>query len=76
MRLQDKMLLRDILNHGNYFKIAIWADGTWVEVGDNYGGEKSGNNPTFIVPKAYFGEMTHEAIAIMFRKLEAMRFGE
>lgn len=70
MRLKNKMNLRDRLNHNNYDKIAIWADGMWAEVGDHYGGERSGDNPIFIIRRAYFGEMTHRAIKELFDRLE------
>ena len=33
MRLLNKMVLRDRLNHNNYEKIAVWKNGTWADVG-------------------------------------------
>lgn len=70
MRLRNKMKLRDRLNHGNYDRIAIWTNGTWALVDNNYSGEKSGDNPVFIIRRTYFGEMTHRAIKELFDLLE------
>lgn len=70
MKIKNKMMLRDRLNHGNYDVIAIWNDGRWAEVGTGYGGEQDGHNPMVKVKRAWSGELTHAGITELIRSIE------
>lgn len=70
MKIKNKMMLRDRLNHGNYDVISIWNDGTWAEAGTGYGGEQDGHNPIARIHRTHMDEMTHAAITTIFRKIE------
>lgn len=76
MRLKDKTSLRDLLNHANYFNIAVWNDGTWTELGNHFDIKSYEDKPIYFITRPHNGEMTHKAINELFRRLEIMMLGE
>ena len=72
MRLLNKMVLRDRLNHNNYEKIAVWKNGTWADVGRAYIARESGDGPVCYIRREYHGEMTHRAITDLFHEIETV----
>ena len=76
MKLWNKMRLRDRLNHGNYVSIAVWNDGKWAEVGNNFDADLDDDKPIYFITRHHYGEMTHKEIKECFRRLETMILGE
>ena len=72
MRIKNKMLLRDKLNHGDYVRIAIWDDGTWEDIGNIRNEDIKGVLPARTYTKTSFGEMTHKEITALFKSIELM----
>ena len=72
MKIQKKTALRKVLHSGNFERIAIWKDGSWVDVDGGYGGEQDGNNPVAFIARSYMCEPTHAIISEEFQKIEGV----
>jgi hypothetical protein len=71
-KIQKKTQLRKVLHSGNFERIAIWRDGSWVDVNGGYGGEQDGNNPCYFVSRTRYYEPTHKMIDEIFSEAENM----
>ena len=60
--IKQKGSLKHLLYHEGYDKIAIWADGTWVNVGSGYGGEQSGDNPEVYILRSSNYDLTRKEV--------------
>ena len=56
--------------HNEYENIAVWADGTWAEVGSGYGGEQDGNNPELTLRRPYFYDQSYRSCRRMVAAME------
>lgn len=70
IKIQKKTMLRKVLHENNFDNIAIWEDGSWVDVGTGYGGEQDGNNPVTGIARPQFYDVTHKDISEKFVEIE------
>ena len=70
-KIQRRTALRKVLHSGNFDRIAIWKDGSWVDVDGGYGGEQDGNNPCYFVSRSQYYELTHKMIDEIFTEAES-----
>jgi len=70
MRIKNKGLLKKLLRNEGYNRIAIWADGSWVDVGTGYAGEQSGDNPEIYIQRSFHYDLTTLEINALVAKKE------
>jgi len=71
MKIKNKAALKELLRNEGYDKIAIWSDGTWSDVGTNYGGEKGKNNPSTYISRSQNYDLTYREIGSLVKHKEA-----
>lgn len=72
MKIMKKTQLRTVLHSGNFERIAIWKDGSWVDVDGGYEGEQDGNNPVAFIARSNMWEPTHAMISAEFQRIEGV----
>lgn len=70
MKIKNKTGLRAVLRHENYDRIAIWGNGTWIDVGMGYNGETEGNNPILYIKRSLWYNLTHREISALIIEKE------
>jgi len=70
IKLKQKGVLKEKFKTESWGKIAIWSDGSWVDVGTGYGGEQDGNNPKLYLSRPYFYDTTQAERRRMIRAIE------
>ena len=70
IRIKGKCDLKETLRYENYDRIAIWANGVWVDVGTGYAGEQDGNNPEVYINRSYHYDLTFKEISELIKEKE------
>jgi len=68
-KLKSIERLKKLFETEGWDRIAIWANGSWVNVGSGYGGEQDGDNPKLYLSRRSFYNTTERERRLMIRAI-------
>ena len=70
IRIKKKGDLKAMLRNEGYDRIAIWANGVWVDVGTGYAGEQNEDNPVTYISRSSWYDLTWKEVFEIVKQKE------